>query len=234
MSHRVRATRPLILAYHSISDDRADAQPNNRTLIVTFDDGYRDNYSTAFPILQELGFVATIFVVSNMVGADRPFWWDEHKVRSDASGEAFQPIIWEQCKEMTAAGFEIGSHSCSHPDCFAALPADTLRAEITESKRVIEDQLQHEVSSFSYPRGSVDSRTIEAVKSAEYEWGVVTPPCAGIPLTRYSLRRAGIYRDNSDRVFRAKTIWPVRLLAEQLRRFRGAIPPVSSGPASAA
>ena len=259
MSYRPRATWPLILAYHSVSDDcddslavRTDAfrrqigwlakrgyrsttvsglarlneHSRERIVIITFDDGYRDNYTAAAPILREFGFTATIFVVCDAIGRDRPFWWDEHKIGPGQSIAPLLPMGWDQARSLAREGFEIGSHSRTHPDRFRELSAVQLRAELVESKRTIEGRIERPVESFSYPRGSVDAATIEEVEGAGYQWGVVTPPRGGIPLTRYSLRRAGVYRDNSDRVFRLKTSGTMRFLGEQVRRYRRTIPAI--------
>jgi peptidoglycan/xylan/chitin deacetylase (PgdA/CDA1 family) len=258
MSLLNRWKRPLILAYHSVCDEREDglavrtadfrrqmhylAERGYRSVrlsdlsdariekavAITFDDGYSDNFTHAMPILQELGFVATVFVVADMIDSPEPFWWDAPKIRTDAARQLFQPLSWERVRLMADAGFEIGSHTCTHPDGFAELSPEARWKELAQSKDTIERHLGETVRSFSYPRGSVDRETIRLVERAGYEYGVVTPPRSGIPRTKYTLRRAGIYRNNGDLVFRLKTSATVGFVSEQVKRFKKpiqAIPP---------
>lgn len=197
-----------------------------RTVIITFDDGYLDNYTSAVPMLSDYGYVATVFVVSDMIGQSEPFWWDVPKIgpRAARAPEEFRAMSWAHLRELSQAGIEIGSHTCSHPDHFADLPTGVRRCELTRSKETIEDGLSRAVSSFSYPRGSVNEDTIRLVEQAGYAGGVVTPPRAGIPKGRYTLRRAGIYRNTARRTFKLKTKPLVRWVAEETKRFRAPIP----------
>jgi peptidoglycan/xylan/chitin deacetylase (PgdA/CDA1 family) len=246
----------LILAYHSVSDQRSDGlsvsvpqfesqmawlnrkgyraitlgdfirgafDRRDRIVILTFDDGYADNYTVAFPVLAQFGFVGTIFLASNYIGTGRSYWWDEGKLAAAGDPGAFRPMSWAEAREMARAGFEFGSHTCSHPDRFAELPAAVQREEITRSRAEIEERLARPVVSFCYPRGSVNETTIELVEQAGYSCGVVTPPRPGIPLGRYTLRRVGVYRPNSPSVFRFKTQRLVRANWETLRWIRSRV-----------
>ncbi|NLG59537.1 MAG: polysaccharide deacetylase family protein, partial [Gammaproteobacteria bacterium] len=59
---------------------RGEIHPKERTVWITFDDGYADNYTAAFPILQRYGFTATVFLVTGSVGREEVFWWDRSKL----------------------------------------------------------------------------------------------------------------------------------------------------------
>jgi len=67
-----------------------------RILIITFDDGYADNYTKAYPVLKRYGFVATIFLVSDYVNSDHVFSWDVPKITNQADRVFYQLLTWEQ------------------------------------------------------------------------------------------------------------------------------------------
>ncbi|HMM20346.1 MAG TPA: polysaccharide deacetylase family protein [Selenomonadales bacterium] len=141
--------------YHSISPDmlmdyieRGKPLPD-KPVLITFDDGYRDNYTNAFPILKKYGFTATIFLVTGLVGRDPRF------------------LTWEQAREMQQAGFVFGSHTVHHA-ALTALSQDEAFAELTESRLEIERQLGAKPRYFAYPTGAYNLRTAELVRKAGY------------------------------------------------------------------
>jgi len=99
------------------------ARPPERRVIVTFDDGYADNHRLAAPVLARHGFTATFFVVSDYLDSDRFFPWDLPKLEAGADREAYRGLDGAQVRELAEAGFEIGSHSCTHPRALSALSA---------------------------------------------------------------------------------------------------------------
>jgi peptidoglycan/xylan/chitin deacetylase (PgdA/CDA1 family) len=90
----------------------ADLPP--RPLLITFDDGHLNNYTTAFPIMQKYGFTGVLYIVANYMGAD-------------------QYMNADQIKEMAIAGWEVGSHSISHSD-LTSLEPYRQRYEVVESR----------------------------------------------------------------------------------------------------
>ncbi|MFZ0008728.1 MAG: polysaccharide deacetylase family protein, partial [Steroidobacteraceae bacterium] len=96
------------------------------TLSITFDDGYRDNYAVAAPILRNLGLPATFFVVTGFVGTDTIAPWDRKLPR--------QPgwMDWDQLRELVSDGFDIGSHTETHVDLGTA-DEETARLELETS-----------------------------------------------------------------------------------------------------
>jgi peptidoglycan/xylan/chitin deacetylase (PgdA/CDA1 family) len=124
---------------------------------LTFDDGYRSVYEEAWPVLEELGVPATIFVTVNFVdGKIAPPWHstDAALVREYTENAAhFRPLEWPQLREMARSKrIRIGSHSLSH-FLMGRLDGDTLREEAERSKHILEDRLGVPVSVFSYPFG---------------------------------------------------------------------------------
>lgn len=118
-----------------------------RTVVVTFDDGYRDNYESATPILAEYDVPGTFFVAVDMIGTNRVLPWDEH-LRGRISW-----MDWSQVRELQTQGFEIGSHTLTHCD-LGRVRGSLAWREISQSKTKLEDALGTEVSLFAYPFGS--------------------------------------------------------------------------------
>jgi peptidoglycan/xylan/chitin deacetylase (PgdA/CDA1 family) len=180
---------------------------------ITMDDGYRDNYLHAMPVLRELGLTATLFVPVSYIGTNRPYPWDEHLgiFSEDGVREEDLPVTWTQLEEMQMSGlFTIGSHTLSHPD-LPRIDADAARLEITNSKRALEERLGRPVTCFCYPRGKVNQSVIAMVRDAGYDLGVVTPE-SPVPRTVYTLRRVGIAANHTPRQFAFKVSPAFRLL----------------------
>jgi peptidoglycan/xylan/chitin deacetylase (PgdA/CDA1 family) len=144
---------------------------------LTFDDGYRSVYEEAWPVLEELGVPATIFVTVNFLdGKVAPPWHssDAALVREYAENSAhFRPLEWPQLREMARSKhIRIGSHSLSH-FLMGRLDGDTLRDELQRSKHILEDRLGVSVSLFSYPfgvarYGAYSRASEEAVRQAGF------------------------------------------------------------------
>ena len=126
-----------------------------KPVILTFDDGYRDNYENAFPALRNAGFVATFFIITDFVTEARP-----------------QYMSWGQIEEMAAAGQQFGSHSRNHPN-LAGQSVDYLVWQALGSKEAIEVRLGQAPRWVAYPSGKYDAQTIAVFRSAGF-WGGVT------------------------------------------------------------
>jgi peptidoglycan/xylan/chitin deacetylase (PgdA/CDA1 family) len=112
----------------------------SRTIVITFDDGYRDFYTDGLPILKQCGFTATIFLATDRI----------QNVPARIEGADY--LTWKDVRELHAEGMSFGSHTVTHPD-FRSLGPDQLDYELGRSKEIIEDRLGVAVESFSYPHG---------------------------------------------------------------------------------
>jgi peptidoglycan/xylan/chitin deacetylase (PgdA/CDA1 family) len=117
----------------------------DRKVVLTFDDGYEDVYSNAFPILQKYDFTAFIFIITGFVGKYNT--WDYNLRRKKK-----RHLSWKQIKEMSECGFGFGSHTVNHPD-LTRIGQRFVEYELRKSKEVLEDKLGKEVSLLSYPFG---------------------------------------------------------------------------------
>lgn len=128
----------------------ADLPP--RPLLITFDDGHLNNYTTAFPIMQKYGFTGVLYIVGNYMGAD-------------------QYMNADQIKEMASAGWEVGSHSISHSD-LTSLEPYRQRYEVVESRKILEEALGVPVLTIAYPFGISNSSVIDYALFAGYIGGM--------------------------------------------------------------
>ena len=157
-----------------------------RYVVITFDDGWEDNYIYAFPILKKYGYVATIFLTVAHIGEKRGY------------------LKWEQVMEMKKAGFEFGSHTLTHPH-LTRISTEKAEMEIKKSKEILEEKMGKEVKTFCYPYGDYDQSIIELVKKTGYQGAVVTPPSGRCEESIYTIRRVGLYSTDTMLSFRVKT-----------------------------
>jgi peptidoglycan/xylan/chitin deacetylase (PgdA/CDA1 family)/glycosyltransferase involved in cell wall biosynthesis len=157
-----------------------------RPILLTFDDGYEDNYGNAFPLLKRFGMTATIFLIGNPAVTTNA--WDA------ADGEPELPLLRPaQVREMAGCGIEFGSHTATHAR-LTDLPAGRLGAELADSRRVIEEWVGGPVLSLCYPYGAVNEAVKEAAAEAGYLFGVASdsgPLRIGEDI--YEIRRAQVF-----------------------------------------
>lgn len=110
----------------------------SRTVVITFDDGYRDFFSNAIGILKQCGFNATIFLATNRIG-NRP-------IRIEGADY----LTWSDVRELHAQGVSFGSHTVTHPD-LRSLGPEQIEYELRCSKEIIEQKIGAPVQSFAYP-----------------------------------------------------------------------------------
>jgi len=126
-------------------------------LALTFDDGYRDNFETAYPVLARSGIPVTFFLTVSRVGTDWAF----------PRGE-YPGLTWEQVREMDRNPLvDFGSHGHTHR-ILTGMPEEEAAAEIERSKAVLEERLARPIDYFSYPHGSYNRRVKELVRKAGY------------------------------------------------------------------
>jgi len=134
---------------------KADLPP--KAAAITYDDGYRNIYEHAFPVLQEYGFPATVFLVAGRCGERSQ--WDGRR------SQALDILNWSQVKEMARHNVEFGSHSMTHAD-LSRLPADAAREEILGSNHLIEQALGRPARLFAWPYGRTHPGLLDEVR----EW----------------------------------------------------------------
>jgi peptidoglycan/xylan/chitin deacetylase (PgdA/CDA1 family) len=173
----------------ALSDQLAAGCDLGGTLSITFDDGYRDNFEVAAPILRKLHLPATFFVTTGFVGSQIVPPWDAHLSR--------QPgwMTWDQVRSLAAMGFEIGSHTDTHVDLARADP-QSVRADLAASRRKLTEALGAPVRLFAYPFGGADFITPAARELVREAGFICCASCYGgvNPATPdpFDLRRIGI------------------------------------------
>ncbi len=133
---------------------RARSLPRH-TAVVTFDDGYRGVHRHALPILRRHGMSATVFLT---VGSQAP-----SPQRRLPSLEGREMMSWAEIRELEHCGIELGAHTCRHPD-LTRLTEVELREEMRRSKETIEDALGVQVTTFAYPFGRWDRRSLDVAR----------------------------------------------------------------------
>jgi peptidoglycan/xylan/chitin deacetylase (PgdA/CDA1 family) len=126
-----------------------------KPIIITMDDGYRDNFENAFPILQEFGMKATFFVVTEFIDQ-----------------EIGNYMTWNMAKEMAEAGMRIEPHSKTHAD-LSGQEREYIIYEVLGSQESIAAHLGYTPRYFCYPGGRYDESTLEVVQDLDF-WGAVT------------------------------------------------------------
>lgn len=131
-----------------------------KPVILTFDDGYEDNFLTALPMLKERNMKATVFPIASWVGKENKWENFNHQLT--------RTMNWEQLQQWKAAGMEIGSHTIEHP-FLTQCDEVRLLEELMESKRVLEEKLAVKIEFLCYPYGFFDDKTIRTVKQCDYK-----------------------------------------------------------------
>ena len=158
----------------------------SRPVVITFDDGFANVLEHAAPRLSDLGFSATVFVVSGRCGQTND--WPNQVSRAPRL-----PLLsWSELGQMIAAGFEVGAHSVTHRP-LTDLPPSEAAKEIVESKTAIEDRLGKAVQTFAYPFGLFNRSTCNVVR--EHFGGAcsATLGTAGPGHDRHCLPRLDVY-----------------------------------------
>lgn len=152
---------------------------------VTFDDGYRDSYENAFPILDQYKIPATIFLTTDFIGTGHiPAWENGHYRDNDRL-----MLSWEEVREMSDHGISFGSHTVTHPR-LTTLDFPQVEDQLRRSKDVIEQQIGMAVTEFAYPSGNFNTDVKHAVEQAGYVGAVTTVPGHNGPhADMYTLKR---------------------------------------------
>ena len=169
---------------------------------VTFDDGYKDNYSNAVPLLLRHRIPAAFFVSTGLIGTEREFPHDKGK-----HPERIANMSWDDLRGMKTSGFSIGSHTVSHIDC-ASAPVDAVQHELSDSLQQLRTELSLREVILAYPFGGRQHMTpqrLEMVKLAGYV-GCLSA-YGGFnrgAVDRYNVLRCGVNWGFSDLAFRCR------------------------------
>ena len=128
---RTGNSEPQVLNSKSeiLNEEQPTNQPNKpRYVVLTFDDGYLDFYTEAFPILRQYGYPATIFLPTDYIDGSKPGLREK------------KHLAWEQVRELSQSGIDFGSHTCSHPQLYDLKPNE-IELELRKSKETIEQIL---------------------------------------------------------------------------------------------
>ncbi len=148
----------------------APLDPSRCCVAITFDDAFANLLDNALPVLKALHLPAAICTPAGNLG-QMPRW----HIADSCDDKNVSIINAQQLSQLDKDGFEIFSHSMSHPE-LAILDDAVLAYELTCSKQLLRDILAHEVIAISYPHGSFDDRVITAAKKAGYQLGFTIEP----------------------------------------------------------
>ncbi|MPM30047.1 hypothetical protein SDC9_76589 [bioreactor metagenome] len=147
---------------------------SDKSIIITFDDGYWNNYMYAYPVLKEFGFKATLFMITSMI--DQKLYLNKDRIR-----------------EMDANGFSIQSHTVNHLELNKMSYEEQLY-ELNQSKKTLEDLLGREVKYISFPYGQFNKETIMITRKLNYKLAMGT-------VREKAIRKNGLYNLNRIAVF---------------------------------
>lgn len=172
--------------------------PGRKHVVISFDDGYRNFYTHAFPILQKYGFSATMFLPTSYIGTSR------------TSFKGIECMTWDEVRELRKAGIEFGSHTVTHPKLFELDWKDVER-ELRDSKVEMETQLATRVTTFAYPFAFPQANPLfvrkfgDALVETGYRCCLTTEVGRARPGDDvYRLKRLPVNTEDDINLFRAK------------------------------
>ena len=199
--------------YRGVPAREALADPGaGRTVAITFDDAYRSVLEVAKPILDRHGMRASVFAPTDWVGREEPMTWPGiEQWLGGPHAHELSCMTWDQLAGLEEAGWEVGSHTRSHPRLPDVADDAALADELEGSRMVCEERLRRPCESIAYPYGSHDERVVEAAGRAGYRYGLTLPGRlhAERPL---AWPRVGIYHVDNGRRFRLKVAPAMRAL----------------------
>jgi peptidoglycan/xylan/chitin deacetylase (PgdA/CDA1 family) len=152
------------------------------TVFLTFDDGFRDNHDTVLPLIREYGLRAFVFVLPPLLDSGAPFDWPEVAADRERFPETMRSVDWPMLEAMKEGGFEVGSHTLSHPH-LPDLDPERLRQELSDSRARIARRLGG-CDTLAYPFGEWSAEVAAAARECGYRFAFTLP-------TESGQRRAG-------------------------------------------
>lgn len=196
-------------------------RPSAKTLVVSFDDAYRSVLEEGYPVLAGLGVPATVYVPTGFATSQQPMAWAEMaKWAAGSFRSELECMSWDELRRLADEGWEIGSHSRSHPDLTSLSDAE-LDSELRGSREDCERELQRPCPALAYPFSSWNQRVKDSAKAAGYDTAVILdsrisihrpslPSAPDVSRDRFELLRSGVYRGDGRLRFAAKTSRAVR------------------------
>lgn len=189
-----------VITFKDLENNKFKSRFNKgkKQIMITFDDGYEDNYTNAFPILKKYGFSAVIYLVSHLNYNK----WDVENIHNPE--KEFFMMNRGQIKEMQEYGIEFGGHTKTHVKLSRVEP-EVAREEILESTEVLEELLGEKMISFAYPYGDLNERVKKLAEEAGYKFAVATDSgsvCFSDDL--FQIRRIGIFPNITNFGFKRK------------------------------
>lgn len=175
-------------------------QPPPKTIIVTFDDGYRDNYLNAFTIMEKYGLKGTFFVVTDYTTSNKVFQWlrlgQASLAHLDENRQYWVPLSAEEIREMSAQGSCFGSHTKTH--CrLTHVSGRQAQEELKGSKAWLEALLDRPITCFSYPFGAMNDLIRNWVDAAGYRVAVAKVGSNTLKSNFLELRRFSVSSEDS-------------------------------------
>ncbi len=199
--------------------DAALSEPDRKVVAVTFDDGYRSVIEIARPILDRYRFPGTVFVPTRFMDSEKPMAWTGIDQWLDGPHEnELLPMSWQQLRSLANAGWEIGSHSLTHPR-LSTLEAPELREQLVESRQECARMMGVDCTSIAFPYGDADARVVREAEAAGYSAAAMLSTRLD-RASRFTCPRIGLYQQDGRRAFRLKVSPAVR----RFRRSRAWLP----------
>jgi peptidoglycan/xylan/chitin deacetylase (PgdA/CDA1 family) len=192
--------------YRGVTFNEAVLQSSpERRVAITFDDAFVSVAALAAPILRSYGWPGTVFAVSSCAESGGVASWPRLDAWLGTDSEAeLRTMGWDELRRLHREGWEIGSHTVTHP-YLTRLPSEEVLRELADSRITIEAQLREPCRSIAYPYGDVDGRVAAIAREAGYAAGAALP--AGLH-AEHELQwpRVGVYEKDHPLRFLAKTM----------------------------
>ena len=219
--------------YKVVSLQEALKDLDRKQVVLTFDDGYRNNLECAYPVLKRLGLKATIFITYDFIQKNSFAWWDRlaysgakcdirmlksmspdqiEKRVTELTGlymhskkpHKYDFLSWSEVARILDV-FDIGSHTLSHP-ILTNIPSEQAEEEIADSRKMIKEKIKKEVMSLAYPNGNCNEQIMDAARQAGYNCAVIYEKGNNSKKADlFRLYRRGINFDDDLEIFAAKT-----------------------------
>jgi len=187
--------------------EATDGGLGRATAFLTFDDGFRDNFETALPLLREYGFGAFVFVLPPLVDSGGALGWAEVAADLGRYPATMRSVTWAMLEEMKEGGFEVGSHTLTHPH-LPELGDDALREELWESRARIKERMGT-CDTLAYPFGEWSDRVAAAAADCGYRYAFSLPTKSGQRrATPHSIPRINVDFRDRERRFKVKLSAP--------------------------